>query len=99
MLAAMALAVVGLARPARAERVARKEATVMLAIDVSASMEATDVTPSRIVAAKAAAADFVRQLPAEFKVGVVTFSGTARVLSAPTEDRAVVTDILANLQT
>src|SRR5437867_41697 len=61
MLAALAVAVVGLARPARAERVARKEATVMLAIDVSPSMEATDVSPSRLVAAQRAASDFVRQ--------------------------------------
>src|SRR4051812_26298805 len=99
MLAALAVGVVGLARPAHAERVARKEATVMLVIDVSPSMEATDVTPSRLVAAQQAASDFVRQLPSDFKVGVVSFAGTARVLAAPTTDRASVLDTLTTLKT
>jgi Ca-activated chloride channel family protein len=99
LLGALAIAVVGLARPARAERTARKEATVMLAIDVSPSMEATDVTPSRLDAAKKAAADFVNQLPSDFKVGLVSFSGTARVLAAPTTDRNTVLETLATLKT
>jgi Ca-activated chloride channel family protein len=62
-------------------------------------MEATDVTPSRLVAAQQAASDFVRQLPNEFKVGVVSFAGTARVLAAPTTDRAAVLDTLSTLKT
>jgi Ca-activated chloride channel family protein len=99
MLGALVVAVVGLARPARAERVSRKEATIMLAIDVSPSMEATDVTPSRLVAAQKAASEFVRQLPNDFRVGVVSFAGTARVAAAPTTDRAAVLDTLANLHT
>jgi Ca-activated chloride channel family protein len=99
MLAALAVGVVGLARPARAQTTARKDATVMLAIDVSPSMEATDVAPSRLVAAQNAAADFVRQLPPDYRVGVVAFSGTASVLSAPTTDRIAVLNILAALET
>jgi Ca-activated chloride channel family protein len=91
--------VVGLARPARAERVARKEATVMLVMDVSASMEAIDVSPSRLVAAKAAASDFVEKLPEDFEVGLVSFAGAAHLLSAPTKDRAVVLGTLESLQT
>src|SRR5712691_7437181 len=54
LLAALATLVVGFARPTRAERVPKEEAMVMLAIDVSASMEAVDVTPSRIAAAQKA---------------------------------------------
>jgi len=48
----------------------------------------TVVTPSRLVAAQNAASDFVRQLPSEFRVGLVSFSGVAQVLATPTTDRA-----------
>ena len=83
-LAAMAVA---LARPARAEEVPVQRATVVLAIDVSLSMMATDVPPSRLDAARAAAADFVAQAPEEVRIGLVAFNAAASVRVAPTTDR------------
>jgi Ca-activated chloride channel family protein len=101
--AAMALAllalVLGLARPVRNERVPKEAATVMLVVDVSASMEATDVAPSRLAAAQAAASTFVADLPARLRVGLVAYDRTPRVLASPTADHATVTAALAGLET
>jgi Ca-activated chloride channel family protein len=90
--------VVSLARPAREERVPRNDGIVMLTVDVSASMTATDVVPSRIEAAKAAAKDFVDQTPAGFQIGLVAFDGSARVLAAPTSDHAAVDAAIEGLE-
>ena len=88
-LVALALLVVGFARPARTVREPEERATVVLALDVSNSMEATDVDPSRIDVAKSAALDFVDGLPDAVDIGLVLFSGT--ITSTPvTEDRATV---------
>lgn len=87
LVAALVFLTVGFARPTRAERVPREEATILLAIDISASMQATDVKPSRIAAARKAAGDFVSLLPPEFRLGLVTFSGVAQVVVPPTTDR------------
>ena len=88
-LVALALLVVGFARPARTVREPEERATVVLALDVSNSMEATDVDPSRIDVAKSAALDFVDGLPEAVDIGLVLFSGT--ITSTPvTEDRATV---------
>jgi Ca-activated chloride channel family protein len=95
---ALLFLVVGLARPARAERVPKEAATVMLVIDVSASMEATDVSPTRLDAAVSAAAKFVDGLPARLQVGLVAFDRTPRVLAPPTSDHALVTAALQQLQ-
>ncbi|MEY2476645.1 MAG: Ca-activated chloride channel [Actinomycetota bacterium] len=101
--AAMALAllalVVGLARPARDERVPKEAATVMLVVDVSASMEATDVEPTRLAAAQAAASRFVRGLPERLRVGLVAYDRTPRVLATPTADHGTVTAALEQLET
>jgi Ca-activated chloride channel family protein len=101
--AAMALAllalVVGLARPARDERVPKEAATVMLVVDVSASMEATDVAPTRLAAAQSAASRFVAGLPDRLRVGLVAYDRTPRVLASPTADHAMVTAALATLET
>jgi Ca-activated chloride channel family protein len=87
-LAAVAALAIALARPSMVVPVPREEATVILTMDVSGSMEATDVDPTRIDAAKAAATEFVDNLPAGFKVGLVAFSTQARLVLAPTTDRA-----------
>jgi Ca-activated chloride channel homolog len=89
-LLALTLLVVGFARPARDVRVGRDRATVVLALDVSLSMQATDVDPSRLEAAKAAATEFVEGLPDGIDLGLVTFSGAATVAVAPTHDRRAV---------
>ncbi|MGH9000435.1 MAG: VWA domain-containing protein [Acidimicrobiia bacterium] len=96
-LAALAFLVVGSARPTRAERVPQKTATVVLAVDVSVSMSATDVEPDRLTAAREAAADFTRELPARIRLGLVAFDGSARVLVAPTTDRRSVLTAIEGL--
>jgi Ca-activated chloride channel family protein len=91
-LLALALAgmVVALARPVRDVRVPRRRAVVIMAIDVSVSMKATDVAPSRLAAAKAAADTFAQSLPKTVKLGLVSFAGHANVLVTPTTDHAAV---------
>ena len=84
---AMSALVISLARPTAMVAVPREDATIILAMDVSGSMMATDVQPSRLASAKAAASDFIDQLPPTFQVGLVTFSTAARVAVSPTTDR------------
>jgi Ca-activated chloride channel family protein len=69
-----------------------------MAIDVSVSMQATDVAPTRLRAAKVAATSFVDLVPPRLNVGLVSFSGTAQVLVAPTTDRAVLKRSIADLE-
>jgi Ca-activated chloride channel family protein len=87
-LGAIAALAVALARPSAVVTVPRDESTVMLTMDVSASMRAEDVTPDRLSAAKASANAFIDQLPAGFRIGVVAFSSEARLVLDPTTDRA-----------
>jgi Ca-activated chloride channel family protein len=99
LLATLVLLTVGFARPAATTRTPQKSAAVMLAIDTSASMAATDVSPTRLAAAKREAADFVRGLPSGLKVGLVSFDTSARVLVAATADRNAVLAGIDSLQT
>ncbi len=87
LLIALALFVVAFARPARREAVAQETSIIMLAIDVSLSMQAEDVEPSRIDAAKDAAVSFIDGLPENVLVGLVKFSGAPTVLVSPTDDK------------
>lgn len=89
---AMAALVVAIAEPVHQVRVPKEAATVMMVIDVSASMDATDVSPSRLEAATAAAKSFVSDLPPQVRVGLVSFDRIARVVSSPTVDHQVVLD-------
>jgi Ca-activated chloride channel family protein len=78
--------------------VPREDATVMLAIDVSASMRATDVTPTRLDAARETARSFIAQLPKGIRVGIVAFASRPVTLVAPTADRAQLDAALTGLQ-
>ena len=95
--AAMAALVIALARPSAMVAVPREDATIILAMDTSGSMMATDVAPSRLASAKQAASTFVDQLPPTFQVGLVTFSTSAQVAVRPTTDRAEVHAALDSL--
>ena len=90
MLAAVTALVFGYAKPSGTKKVARQRGTVILAIDTSGSMAATDVAPTRLVAAQAAARRFIAGLPAGLKVGLLSFDSDARVLVAPTADHVSV---------
>ena len=98
VLAALAALVVGVARPQIAVAVPKKEGTVILAIDRSGSMLAGDVQPTRIAAAQAAATTFIKGLPKNFKVGLVSFSDQADVVLPPTTDHAQAERALTTLQ-
>lgn len=85
-LGALALLALALARPEALVTVPREEATVVLIMDVSGSMDAEDVAPTRLAAAKAAANTFLDQVPERFRVGIVTFSNAAQTILPPTTD-------------
>jgi Ca-activated chloride channel family protein len=98
-LVALVLLVAALARPEATVPEPRREGTVILAFDVSASMAATDVTPTRLEAAKAAARTFVERQPSTVKLGVVAFGGTGLVTQEATDDRAAVISAIDRLTT
>lgn len=98
MLSALVVLSVGFAQPTSVVRVPRERATVIVAIDVSLSMEADDVAPTRLQAAQEAAQTFIAELPPTLNVGIVGFAGTASVLLPPTTDRITAERVIANLQ-
>jgi Ca-activated chloride channel family protein len=78
---------IAVARPSAIVTLPSDSRTVIMSMDVSLSMRATDVDPSRIVAAQTAAKEFVKELPADIKAGIVTFAGTAVLVQPPTHNR------------
>ena len=89
---------VAFAKPKDQVSVPRERATIVMTIDVSLSMEAKDVEPNRLEAAKSAAEQFVTSLPPKFNVALVTFAGTATTLVPPTLDRGSVTAAIRSLR-
>ena len=85
LLLALGLLLVGAARPQAMMASDQKETTVVLTVDTSNSMAATDVHPSRIAAARSAAQDLIKGLPKNAKVGIVSFARDVHVVLAPTE--------------
>jgi Ca-activated chloride channel family protein len=88
------LLVVALAKPQATVAVPVEQATVVVVTDRSGSMLATDVRPSRLVAARRAAATFVDELPDRLRVGAIAFNQAAQVLQSPTRDHAAVSEAL-----
>jgi Ca-activated chloride channel homolog len=89
-IAGMTVLGIGLARPQAIVNLPRLEGTVILAFDVSASMGATDISPTRMAAAKAAAKAFVEQQPSTVQVGVVAFSDSGIAVQPATSDQAAI---------
>jgi Ca-activated chloride channel family protein len=93
----LATLVVSLAVPSTEVRVPREKATVVMAVDVSLSMQATDIEPDRFQAMQKAAKEFVDVLPERINLGLVSFAGTATTLVPPTTDRLQVEQAIDNL--
>jgi len=88
----------GLAGPVLNLEVARNNSSVMLVIDVSGSMAATDVQPTRLDAARSAARTLIDKLPANTRIGLISFNGSATVNAALSDDRQSVAAALDGLQ-
>jgi Ca-activated chloride channel family protein len=87
ILLALAALIVAIARPTAVVTLPSQHETVILAMDVSGSMRASDVEPNRLVAAQSAAKAFIADQPDHVKIGIVAFAGTATVAQAPTRNR------------
>ncbi len=97
-LVAFVILVGAVARPSISAKIPREQASIMLVVDVSRSMAATDLQPNRMAAAKAAARDFVRSMPASLRVGVVAFSDFATVVAPLSRDHGRIERALADLE-
>jgi Ca-activated chloride channel family protein len=97
--AGLVLATVAAAEPTVPATAEREQATVVLAIDTSDSMKATDVAPTRLAAAISAAKSFIAELPAPFSVGIVSADATPEVVVAPSTDHQAVQVALDRLAT
>jgi Ca-activated chloride channel family protein len=94
MLAAFTFLLLAMARPSAQVSLPSRVATVMLVMDVSGSMRATDVNPSRIAAAETAAKAYVRDQPRDVRIGIVAFAATALLVQSPTTDHAALTSAI-----
>ena len=95
---ALGLMLLASSRPSAVVTLPSNQQTIMLAMDVSGSMRATDVLPSRIVAAQTAAKAFLTELPRTVKVGIVAFAGSAQVAQIPTVNREDLTSAIDRFQ-
>ena len=86
MLLSFTFLLLAMARPAAEVSLPSRVATVMLVMDVSGSMRATDVNPSRIMAAQAAAKNYIKSQPRDVRIGIVAFASTAMLVQTPTID-------------
>jgi len=97
-LLALIAMIVAIARPAAVVTLPSQRETIVLALDVSGSMRATDVQPNRLVAAQAAARAFVADQPARARIGVVSFAATASVVQPPSQNREEIIAAIDRLQ-
>jgi Ca-activated chloride channel family protein len=95
---ALAVLVVALAKPQKTVAVPVERASIMLTTDYSGSMQSTDVAPSRLAAARAAAENFLKQVPANVRVGLVAFNQSARLIETPSTDRDAIRNALGALR-
>jgi Ca-activated chloride channel family protein len=98
-LASLGALVVGMARPVVILAVPSNQTTIILTIDVSGSMCSSDIPPSRLEAAEAAAAAFIKSQSSTTQIGIVAFSGFAEVIQAPTNDQTALLNALSSLAT
>jgi len=96
-LASLVVLTIAFAQPVMAIPTPKDKATILLALDTSASMSSQDVAPNRLQAAEDQARAFVKDLPDGVQVGLVTFDTAARLMVSPTDDHAQVLDALGNL--
>jgi Ca-activated chloride channel family protein len=97
-LGAAALLLTALARPQTTVAVPVEQARIVIATDRSGSMQAKDVSPDRLTAARDAAATFLRSVPKSVRVGAITFNQTPTVLASPTTDRDTVAEAIRSIQ-
>src|SRR6185437_8532066 len=98
LLVAFCLLIIATARPSAVVTLASRGGTIIMAMDVSGSMRASDVNPTRIGAAQVAAKEFVKVREQPIKIGIVGFSGAAFLVQAPTTDTKALDDAIDNLQ-
>ena len=98
-LLALAMLVIGLGRPVAVVRLPSGQATIILAIDVSRSMCATDIPPNRLRAAEAAALSFIESQQSRTQIGIVAFAGFAELILPPTSDQELLQDAVESLVT
>ncbi|MBM3352151.1 MAG: VWA domain-containing protein [Betaproteobacteria bacterium] len=95
LLLALTAMILAIARPSATITLPAARQTIILAMDVSGSMRARDIEPSRFEAMQAAARKFINEVPRNTKIGIISFAGTASVVQAPTENKE---DLLASIE-
>lgn len=98
LLTGLIVLTIALAGPTHDVRIPRNRAVVMLVIDVSPSMQSTDVTPTRLAAAQEAAKGFAQNLTSGINLGLIAFGGTSTILVSPTTNHGATVDAIGKLQ-